>query len=173
MPELNRKSTAGLTALGVVCVAFGAMSVVTCGWAALQPTTIAAETQFARAPQIQTRWIMALQYADAGLNLVLAGLLFAAGVGLLRLRVWGKKLAEWYAVARIILSVIEVIITLTGPLANLPSKDQLGPSVHQTLSTRFYPAGITIALAGLALSVLLPVVLLCLLSRKSYTDNLS
>jgi len=173
--ELEKKKTGGITALGVACVVLGAVWIVTAVWAALQPETIKAQTARFQAPQLLTGFSASAAYASAAINLLLAALLFAAGVGLLRLKKWGASLALWYAVGRIVWSILDTALAYLGPFKNRPA---IPPGATRTayaeyMSTRFVPVSTTILVAGFVLSLILPVVLLCLLSRKTYKDNLS
>ncbi len=173
MPEVEGKKTGGLTALGVLSVALGALWVIASVWALLQPQTLGAMTRRYGAPELLTGSGVAGAYADAMVNLVLAGLLFAAGVGLLRLRKWGGRLAIWYAVARMVWSVVALLLAFVGPFSSRPDPETLGPGYAEFMRDRFGAVAATEIVAGFVLSVVFAVVLLCLLSRRSYKDAVS
>ena len=177
MTEIERRKTTGLTVLGVFCVVLGAVWVIGAFWALLQPDTLAKWTKQSGAPELLTRLSVAWTYVDAGLNLVLAALLFAAGVGLLRLRAWGAKLGIAYAAARIVLSVLSFVFALVGPIAHRPGPQQLQGAreakLVEFMSNMFMPIAVTEVVASLVLSVVFAVILLCLLSRPSYKARLS
>ena len=173
MPELEQPKTGGLTALGVISVLLGSLWIIASAWALLQPATIQADTADANAPQLLAGTGVSMAYADAAMNLVLAPLLFVAGVGLLKLRTWGAKLASWYAIARITWSLIALAIALTGPFANRPKPETVSPEYTRTMETLFTPIALTEMVGALVLSASFAVILLCLLSRKAYKDNLA
>lgn len=173
MPELESRKTGGLTALGVTCVALGTVWIYTAAWAALQPETIRAQVARFGVPQLLTDFSVIVVYTDAAVNLLLAALLFAAGVGLLRLRKWGARLAVWYAIGRIGWSVVSTALTYMGPLTTRPPAGQMLPDQATFMAERFGPIAFTMLLAGFLLPVAFAVIILCLLSRKTYKDNLS
>jgi len=172
MPELESKKTSGLTALGVLSVVLGALFFIGAVWGLLHPQVHQVTVKQANAVQILTGFGLTGAYVVAGVDLLLAGLLFAAGVGLLKLRKWGARLAVWYAVARIAWSAIAALLAIIGPRANAPGADQVAAQ-HGDAMTRFPAISLTLILAGFILSILYPVILLCLLSRRTYKDNLT
>ena len=107
------------------------------------------------------------------LTLLLAALLFAAGVGLLRLRRWGAGLAVGYALARIGWSVAAAVVAFIGPFSGRPPPDALTAEQAELMKARFVPVALTEMCAGLLFSVAFAVILLCLLSRKTYRESLS
>ncbi len=173
MPELEKEKTGGLTTLGTLSVVFGAVFVITSFWAMLQPDAIEKVTRRAGAPQLLTGFGVACAYADAGVNLVLAVLLFTAGVGLLRLRKWGGRLAAWYALARIGWSVVALVFAFAGPFASRPNPDGLAAGYAEFMGTRFAAVAATEIVGGFVLSAVFAVVLLCLLSRETYRKALT
>jgi hypothetical protein len=115
-------------------------------------------------------------YLSAAGTLVLGGILFASGVGLLKLRNWGARLARTYAVAQILWSALAFLMALVGPFARRPDASDmegLRPELVEMLQAKFTAVSMTLAAAALVLSVVFPVVLLCLLSRDTYKQNLS
>ncbi len=176
MTEIRGQKHAGLTALGVLCVVLGVLFVIASVWGLLQPQVHQAVVAQSRAPQLLTGLSVAWAYADAALNLVLAVLLFIAGIGLLRLRRWGARLAIAYSLGRIALSLASFVLTFLGPIAHRPTGQQiesLREPVASFLKTEFMPVAVTLTVGGLVLSVLFAVILLCLLSRRSYRESLS
>jgi len=172
VPEQESKKTGGLTALGVVTLVLGALSVIGSVWGLLQPQVHQVAVKRVNAVQILTGFGLTGAYADAVANLLLAGLLFAAGVGLLKLRNWGARLAVWYAAARITWSAIAAVLAVIGPRANAPGPDQVGPQFADAM-TRFPAISMALIVTAFILSIVYPVVLLCLLSRRTYRDRLS
>ena len=173
MPELERKKTGGLTVLGVASVVIGAFGVATFAWAVLAPEVVNTQVDRAGVPRILTGTGLAAAYLDATVNLALAALLFAAGVGLLKLRKWGAKLARWYAFGRIGWSAVAAVLAFIGPFANRGRLEDLGPKQAEKMADIFGPISATLIVGGFVLSVTFAVILLCLLSRKTYQDNLS
>ena len=173
MPELESRKTGGLTALGVACVVLGAIWAFTGAWAFLQPETIRAQVARFGVPQLLTGFGVTVAYTDAAVNLLLAALLFAAGVGLLRLRTWGARLAVWYAIGRVGWSVVSTVLAYMGPVTTRPPAGRMLPDQAAFMTERFGPIAFTILFAGFLLPVAFAVIILCLLSRKTYKDNLS
>ena len=182
MPELERRKTSALTTLGVLSVVLGALWIISSVWSCLHIEAHQQEVaHYERqgVPQILTGFGVTGAYIDAVTNFVLAGVLFAAGVGLLRLRRWGAKLARGYAFARILVSLVSVVLAFVGPIANRPGPAeletfrQLQPDTVEFLNTRFMPVVVTEVVAGFVLSTVFAVILLCLLSRKECKDALS
>ena len=173
MPEVERRHTAGLTALGVLSVVFGALFVLASLWGLLQPQVIRAQAAQANAPQMLEGLGLRAAYLDGAVNLVLSVLLFIAGIGLLQLRNWGSKLAVGYAVARIAWSVIAAGLAIAGPFWHRPALEGFSAPLVEFMKTRFAPLAAAEILSSLVLSSIFAVILLALLSRKSYQDNLS
>ena len=182
MPELERRKTAALTTLGVLSVVLGAFWIISSVWSGLHVEAHQQEVaHYERQgiPKILTGFGVTGAYADAIMNFVLAGVLFVAGIGLLRLRRWGAKLARGYAFARVAVSAVSVVFAFVGPIANRPGPAgletfrQLQPETVEFLGTRFMPVVVTEVVAGFLLSIVFAVILLCLLSRKECKDGLS
>ena len=173
MPELERKKTGGLTALGVLSVVLGGVFFIASVWSLLQPQVHMALVAKHNAPQLLTGYSLAGAYASGAANLLLAALLFAAGVGILKLRKWGATAAVWYAVVRIAWSVVNAVLAFAGPFAAKLDLEKLHPSNAEYMQKTFPAVATTLIIAGLVLSSLFAVVLLCLLSRQSYKDNLT
>lgn len=126
MAETEKKSTAGVTALGMACVILGAIWLIASLWGFLEAGTIRAETERVRAPQLLVGSTIWIPYVDAAANVLLAGVLFAAGVGLLRLRAWGRRLGIGYAWARIGWSVVALALAFLGPYSHRPEAPETG-----------------------------------------------
>ncbi|MFH1732577.1 MAG: hypothetical protein ABIF82_13135 [Planctomycetota bacterium] len=173
MPELERKKTGGLTALGVLSVVLGGIFFITSVWSLLQPQVHMALVAKHNAPQLLTGYGLAGAYASGAANLLLAVLLFAAGVGLLKLRKWGAASAVWYAIVRIAWSVVSAVLAFAGPFAAKVDLEKLHPDNAEYMQNTFPAVATTLIIAGLVLSSLFAVILLCLLSRQSYKDNLT
>ncbi len=171
MPELERKP-GGLTALGVLCVLFGAGWVIAAAWGLLQPQVHAATLKRTGAPELLVGIGLAGAYIQAAGTLLLGGLMFAAGIGLLRLRRWGARLARTYAVGQLVLSAAGALLALAGPMSNRPPADTLPKEYADVLEHDLVAISITEIVAGFALSAVFAVVLLCLLTRKRYVDLL-
>ena len=173
MPELESEKTGGITTLGVLGVVFGGIWLVTAVWALLQPASIQLMIKRYRAPELLAGLGEAAAYLDATANLVLAALLFAVGVGLLRQRQWGAAWGIRWAVARIVWSVVAALLAFVGPFAARPDPEKLAYGYAEFMRERFVTIATTEIIAGLVLSSLLAVIFLCLLSRRSFKDNLS
>ena len=173
MPELERKKTGGLTALGVLSVVLGGIFFITSVWSLLQPQVHMALVAKHKAPQLLTGLGLASVYTSGVVNLLLAILLFAAGVGLLKLRKWGAAWAAWYAVVRIAWSVVDAVLAFVGPFAAKVDLEKLHPSNAEHMQNTFPAVATTLIILGFVLSSLFAVILLCLLSRQSYKDNLT
>lgn len=173
MPELERKKTGGLTALGVLSVVLGGIFFITSVWALLHPQVHIAMVAKHNAPQLLTPYSLAGAYTSGAVNLLLAVILFAAGVGLLKLRKWGAASAVWYAVARIAWSVVDAVLAFVGPFAAKVDLEKLHERNAEYMQNTFPAVAMTLIIAGFVLSSLFAVVLLCLLSRQSYKDNLT
>lgn len=164
MPELEKRKTGGLTALGVLSVVLGGLWIIASAWGLLQPQVHDALVKLHKLPQLLTGLGLAGAYVDAAINLLLAGVLFVAGIGLLKLRRWGAIVATWYAVCRIVLSVLATVLAFIGPTAQGTRLD---------VQDNFIPIAIAEVIGGFVLSTLFAVILLCLLSRGTYKDKLS
>ena len=173
MPELEGKKTGGLTALGVLGVVFGGISLVTAFWALLQPAAIQQMLERYKAPQLLTGFSEVAAYLDGAANAVLAALLFAAGVGLLKQRKWGARLGIGWAASRIVWSVVAAVMALIGPFAARPDPATLPHGQEEYFLESFTGTALTLIFGGLILSSILAVVFLCLLSRQSFKDNVS
>jgi len=182
MPELEHGKTSALTALGVLSVVLGAFWLIASVWSGLHIEAHQQEVAHYERygiPQILTGFGVTGAYIDAAMNFVLAGALFAAGVGLLRLRRWGATLARGYAFARIVASAVSAVFALVAPIASRPGPAELEtfqplqPQTVEFLGTRFMPVVWTEIVAGFLLSTVFAVILLCLLSRKEHKDALS
>jgi len=173
MPELESKKTGGLTALGVLGVVLGGIWLVTAVWALLQPASIQRMIERYRAPELLAGFGETAAYLDATANLVLAALLFAVGIGLLRQRKWGAAWGVRWAIARIVWSVVAAVMAFIGPFAARPDPEKLTHGYAEFMRERFVTIATTEIVAGLILSSLLAVIFLCLLSRQSFKDNLS
>jgi len=170
--ELEGKHSTGLTALGILSVLLGALLFLGSFWGLLQPGPLQRVAEEHQVPQVLRGLGLAWTFVDAGGNVLLAALLFAAGVGLLKLRRWGGRLAVTYAVARIAWSVVALVLAFIGPYANLPEPEQLDPGAAASSPVTLHLIAATLIVAAFALSVVFAVILLCLLSRKSYRDRL-
>jgi hypothetical protein len=171
MSEVERKKTGGLTALGVISVNLGALFLIAGAWGLLAGPDLAKQPK--NAPVILTQMGLSFCYADAGMNVLLAGTLFAAGVGLLRLKTWGRKLAIGYSLARIVWSIVAATMAFLGPYMYRPKAEGLREEFASFLRDYYPGIALTQIIAGAVISVVLPVILLCLLSRKNYKDNLT
>jgi len=173
MPELESKKTGGLTALGVLAVVFGGLWFIAGVWALLQPGAMHLMVERYHAPELLTGFSVVAAYVDAAVNLLLAMMLFAAGVGLLQLKTWGGWLAARWAAARILWSVIAALLAFVGPFAARPDPENLAPGFKEFMQERFTAIATTEIIAGFILSSVLAVIFLCLLSRQSFKNNLS
>jgi len=174
MAPSEPKKTSGLTALGVLSVVLGGVFLLASVWGLLKPQAIEhLQSKQPGTPRLLAGASVAIVYTDAAINLVLAGALLAAGVGLLRLRRWGARLARWYALARIVWSVTAFALALIGPFANRGNTEELFPPFAEYMQTQFTSVALTLMFGGLVLSSVFAVVLLCLLSRPGYRDPLA
>lgn len=176
----SRKTT-GLTALGVISVILGALLIIGSLAALLQPEAISRTAEKTGVPSVLTGINLAFAYIDAMVNTVLAILLFTAGIGILMLRKWGAKLAIWYSWTRIVWSVIGFIFVFIGPLqmkeisdfSGYNQNDPMIKKLAEYMANWFPTIVITQAVAGLLLSCAFAVILICLLKRESYRNELS
>lgn len=173
MPELTRKKTGGLTALGVLGVVFGGIFLITAFWALLQPAAIKQMIEQHHAPELLTGFSEAAAYIDGAANVALAVMLFVAGIGLLRQRKWGVAWGTRWAIARIVWSVVAAAMALIGPFAARPDLEKLSHGHRAYLEGSFSPTALALIIAGVVLSSTLAVIFLCLLSRQSFKDNVS
>jgi len=88
----------------------------------------------------------------------------------------GRTLALWYAWPRIAWSFVSAIFALVGPYSAQPDAEALRgirPEYREAMQHSFSANALTLIVGGLILSTLFAVILICLLSRQSYKDNLS
>ena len=173
MSELEGQKTTGLTVLGAVSVLLGALWFFAGVWGFVHIDALMRMTADAGAPQVLKGFGVTGAYVDASVNMLLAILLFVAGVGLLMLRRWGATLAVFYGVSRIAWSVLAVVLAILGPIMNLPKREAFGPDAPQSVTQTLFTVALTEVIVGFILSSVFAVILLALLSRKDYRSKLS
>jgi len=173
MPELESKNTWGRTVLGLAGLVFGACYLIAGFSGLLQVSSLQQLIERREAPQLLTAFSEAFAYLDASVNVVLAALLIAAGIGLLMQRQWGAAIGTKWAITRIIWSVVAAAMALLGPFAARPDPETLPHGYQQYMEHYFSGTALTGIFVGLVLSSILAVIFLCLLSRPTYKDHLS
>lgn len=114
--------------------------------------------------------LLVYTYVDAALKALLAGVLLAAGVGLLRKRMWAQKATVFWAVVRMVTAVLMVVLTL-GPsreFQEVANQGQRGQQAEfQQMAQGFG------AVFGVIFVCIYPVLCLVFMSKKSVKDALS
>jgi hypothetical protein len=104
------------------------------------------------------------------LGTILSGVIIASGIGLLKFKPWGRKFANFYAIAYLILLVvgvsINVIFTLIPAVneANNPgaSPDKIGAAVGGAVGGVF----------SVCFGVIYPICILIFLNRRAFVDQI-
>jgi hypothetical protein len=170
MSDYESQKTGGLTALGVLSVVLGALFFVAGAWGMLAGPDLA--TQPAGTPPVLSGMSLIFAYTDGAMNALLGGLLFVAGIGLLKLRTWGRRLAIWYGIVRLVWSVVGLMLGFLGPYMHRPGVAELTPEQAEFMTSQYPAIVLTQLLTGAVLSSAFAVILLCLLSRRNYQDAL-
>jgi hypothetical protein len=101
---------------------------------------------------------------------ILSVVVIISGIGLLKFKPWGRKLANFYAIANLILLVVGVSINLIFTVipaineANMPgaSPDKIGAAV----------GGVAGGVFGACFGVIYPVCILIFLNRRQFVDQI-
>jgi len=156
-PSATRERRPGIIALGVLGIAFGLLGlmvgVVRLLAFRLQTLDVGGQTFVVEASALLRSWWI----ADG----ILAGLLLVAGVGLIMMRRWGRRLGIAVALLQVASAVGGVVFAAMA-IAQLPTAT--GPeSARQT-------AGAIGAVIGQLLGAVFPAVLLMILARRSTAE---
>jgi len=110
-------------------------------------------------------------YLDAGIKLLFGIMLLVAGIGLLKRKLWAQKLSISWAVLRMILAVVMVVLTYS---ANLALQEELAEISNNQASQNELQS--ILQGAGTILNILFisvyPVLTIIFLSKKSAKDML-
>jgi len=110
-------------------------------------------------------------YIDAGLKLILGITLLIAGVGLLKKKLWAKKLSITWAVVRMITAIVMVFLTYGASLEMQESLSQQDSSQFDEGALQSGIQGVSNVLGVIFLSIY-PIVTIIFLSKKSVRDYL-
>lgn len=115
--------------------------------------------------------IFAVLIAQMTLSGILAIVIIISGIGLLKFKPWGRKLANFYAVATLILIVVgttfSIIYTVIPTLneANLPGADpqKMGAAI----------GGLVGGVFGACFGIIYPICILIFLNRRRFVDQIT
>lgn len=114
--------------------------------------------------------LMVYTFIDTGFKVVLGVVLLIAGVGLLKKKLWAQKVSLFWSVARIVVAVGMVILTL-GPTREFQEKaNQIGGEQQEQFQQIAQGVG---SIVGIIFICIYPVLCLIFLTKKRVRDALS
>jgi hypothetical protein len=161
-----------VTALGIASVLLAALFLIASIHGLLAVPSTKDEVSAANLPPVLIGAAGVLAYLKPVVNLVLYGLLFAVGLGLLRRARWARGLARLYAFSQIGWSVLSGLVSIVLTVSHEADTAGLVPSQVAFMENEYIPLAVTLHVAGILLSILWPVILLALLSRPSAKESL-
>ena len=114
--------------------------------------------------------LMVYTFIDAGLKVILGVVLLAAGIGLLKKKLWAQKMSMFWAVARIVVAVGMVFLTLGATQEFQEAARQIGGDQQQDFQQAIQGVG---NVMGVIFIGIYPVLCLVFLSKKKVKDTLS
>lgn len=114
--------------------------------------------------------LMIYSYIDVAFKVVLGLVLLAAGIGLLKKKMWGQRLCLFWAVGRMVVAVGMVLLTL-GPTREFQEKvNQMGGEQQEQFQQMAQGVG---SVMGIVFISIYPVLCLVFLTKKTVRDSLS
>ncbi len=114
--------------------------------------------------------LMVYTFIDAGLKMVLGLVLLAAGIGLLKKKLWAQKVSMFWAVARIVVAVGMIFLTLGATREFQESARQIGGNQQEDFQQAIQGVG---NVMGVIFIGIYPLFCLIFLSKKNVKDALS
>ena len=114
--------------------------------------------------------LMIYSYIDAVFKVVLGLVLLAAGIGLLKKKIWGQRLCLFWAIGRMVVAVGMLVLTL-GPTREFQEKvNQMEGGQQEQFQQMAQGVGSVI---GIVVVCIYPVLCLVFLTKKRVRDSLS
>jgi len=114
--------------------------------------------------------LMVYTFIDAGLKLILGVVLLAAGIGLLKKKLWAQKMSMFWAVARIVVAAGMIFLTHGVTQEFQESARQIGGNQEEVFQKVMQGIG---NVMGVIFIGIYPVLCLVFLSKKKVKDALS
>lgn len=113
---------------------------------------------------------MGYTFIDAGLKVLLGVVLLVAGVGLLKKRLWAQRMSMFWAVARMVVAIVMMVVTL-GPAREFQAAaSEMSDAGEQQFQAMVQGVG---SILQIVFICAYPVVSLIFLSKKRVRDVLS
>ncbi len=114
--------------------------------------------------------LMIYSYIDAAFKVVLGLVLLAAGIGLLKKKMWGQRLCLFWAVGRMVVAVGMVLLTLRPTREFQEKVNQMGGEQQEQFQQMAQGVG---SVMGIVFISIYPVLCLVFLTKKTVRDSLS
>ena len=160
------------TLFGVLNMVFGVMGevFVVVGLIAMALISAGIVPQPALPAVLDTPALKTLNLIGTFLNAVMSAVLIGAGVGLLRLRPWGRRLSNWWAAAALlqysITLAVQVRVLVIPAVRSMDSMDLNDPNE----AALFF--GAIGGVLGGCFSFLYPTILLIFMNRRSFREQI-
>lgn len=157
------------TVFGVLNIAFGAMGIL----GAIATFAILAATASGALPEPQlpeafkSPLIESTQLISNIVNTVLSILMIAAGVGLLKVRPWGRSLSIWIAIGSILVIILAIGIQLSILAPALSSLDQLDTNSPEDMGV---VGGFVGGVVGGCVGLIYPIATLVFMNRRKFKE---
>ncbi|GAB4339770.1 MAG: hypothetical protein Kow0099_15180 [Candidatus Abyssubacteria bacterium] len=175
MPPIpERRASGGVVALGVFNIVYAILFRLCCGFAgaALYSVFSGAMQEIAKKEGVQmpamelSGPLQAYSTINAFLSLVLGVALLAGGIGLLKLKPWGRSLSLGVAAAEVVWAIIDLGISLflIYPRMAEMMQGELTPEQQMVFS-------VVVGVVSVLIRLVYPVVLLVVLNRDSVKEQ--